>query len=412
MIKKKQLIKEIMGVPKALTPWVNSFYEIIINAINNEIKSGWVYEGELEYVHPDTGEEVSSIVKKIDPIVIPGNEVMDSLMEINGYNDKIDFLKSEMFKGLPLWGPSITILTLGLPNEVISIEEGSLVSAAINTDLTQGLSKIGSKIKVLPKVSFKFETLRPLDGKNVKSDSDLKAAISHELLHAYQKFKQLESGKPSHYGKESALNIMPHSELLLRIGVPDWKEFLHLIYLHLSYEINARVTEVYYYLKELDIDNKEDFLKEIKKTGVWKEMESLKKFNAKTFIENFKIPSLKPDFGTKNPLKMLHDIVNGVSNRLSMKQMGIDTSSKEDMLKSMVQLWDTLLQVGNEHIKQETGVDFDMLPVPDSAKKDPYLFFKFFEKRFHKKAEKWEKKLYRIWALLLQEKEEALQKNK
>lgn len=57
-------------------------------------------------------------------------------------------------------------------------------------------------------------------------------------------------------------------------------------------------------------------------------------------------------------------------------------------------------------------MDVNMEKVPQSVKKDPIKFFKFFEKRFHKKAEKWKRKLYRIGALLLQDKEEALQKNK
>ena len=32
------------------------------------------------------------------------------------------------------------------------------------------------------------------------------------------------------------------------------------------------------------------------------------------------------------------------------------------------------------------------------------MFFKFFEDRFHKKAETWKRKMYKIGALILQEK--------
>ena len=38
--------------------------------------------------------------------------------------------------------------------------------------------------------------------------------------------------------------------------------------------------------------------------------------------------------------------------------------------------------------------------VPQSAMKDPYVFFKFFEKRFHKKAERFKRKMYRVASLL------------
>ena len=402
MMKKKQLINEIMGVPRVLTPWVNSFYEIITNAVNSELKSGWDYDGELKYVNPDTNTEEITIVKKIDTIYISGEEVMNLLVEINNYSDMKDFLKSEMFKGLPLWRPSITITdTMGVPNDVFNIETGPSVSASINADLTQGLSKIG-KVPVLPNIKFGFDLLMPLDDKNIKFDSDLKAAISHELLHSYQKLKQLESGKPSHFGKEGILNILPNIEQMSGIEIEDWKSFLHLVYVHLSFEINARVTEIYYTLEELGVDNTEDFLKEIKKTGVWRQMKMLKEFDAEKFIKNFEIPNAKIKFGTKNPLAVLHDMISSLSIKTNLKKRGLDVSSNDNMLKSIIKLWDILLQAGNERLKQDIGVDFNMLPVPDSAKKDPYLFFKFFEKRFHKKAEKWEKKLYRIASLLTQ----------
>jgi hypothetical protein len=45
-----------------------------------------------------------------------------------------------------------------------------------------------------------------------------------------------------------------------------------------------------------------------------------------------------------------------------------------------------------------------MEKVPQKAKEDPYMFFKFFEDRFHKKAENWKRKMYKIGALILQEK--------
>jgi hypothetical protein len=81
------------------------------------------------------------------------------------------------------------------------------------------------------------------------------------------------------------------------------------------------------------------------------------------------------------------------------------------MLKSLIDLWDKALTIGNLGMKQ-MGLDVTMDSVPKSAKESPLKFFKFFEKRFHKKAEKWKKKLYKLGSLILQEKKEALQKNK
>lgn len=400
-MKKKQFINEIMGVPKILTPWVNSFYQIIMDAINEETKNGWEYEGEIEFMDPETKEVDLIEAKKTDEIFVPGNEVMDSLMEINGYSDMKQFLKSEMFKGLPLWRPSITIVAKGLPNEVYEKEKADSVDAAIGSELSQGLSKIGS-IPVFPNITFIFNALMPFDEESEKFKNNLKTSISHELLHAYQKIKQLEGGIGSDFGKESMLNALANHPELSNIELDNWKRFLHLVYLHLSFEINARVTQLYYSLKEMGVDTKEKFLKEIKDTSVWREMQMLKNFNADEFIKNFKLPGTELEFGTDNPIDMLHKMLSGQFQKMALKNRGLDVSSEENTLKSIINLWDVLLKTGGQHIKKETGIDFNMLPVPESAKKDPYLFFKFFEKRFHKKANKWERKLYRIASLLTQ----------
>ena len=104
-------------------------------------------------------------------------------------------------------------------------------------------------------------------------------------------------------------------------------------------------------------------------------------------------------------------MIDVLSQKQMLKSQGINVGSEESALKSMIDLWDNMLDIGNKLMKQE-NIGITMDSVPKSAKEDPMKFFKFFEKRFHKKAEKWKRKLYRIGSLLLQEKEEALQKNK
>jgi len=130
----------------------------------------------------------------------------------------------------------------------------------------------------------------------------------------------------------------------------------------------------------------------------------LEAFNAEEYIKSFKLPALKKG---ENPLLML-DIL---TQKAQLAKQGVDPRSEEAALKSLIDLWDKMLDMGNKVMKQEKiGITMDS--VPKSAKETPIKFFKFFEKRFHKKAEKWKRKLYRIGALVLQEKEEALQKNK
>ncbi len=187
------------------------------------------------------------------------------------------------------------------------------------------------------------------------------------------------------------------------IGLDWWRKFIHLVYLHLSFEINARVTQLYYYLQNKEINSKEDFLRELKKTSIWKQMKALEDFDAEEYVKSFKLPTLDME----NPLQMF-DVL---AQKAGLAKQGINVKSEEEALKSLIDLWDKMLDIGNQAL-EKSDIDITMDNVPKSAKETPMKFFKFFEKRFHKKAEKWKRKLYRIGALLLQEKEEALQKNK
>jgi hypothetical protein len=397
-MKKKELLKEIMGVPKSITPWVNSFTKIITDVIAEESKYGYEQEGEITYKDPKSGEEITDIAYKTENIVIPGDEFMERLMEFNGYSDMKDFIKSDMFKGLPLWRPEISFGVVAVP-DVLYEKDPPSIEAAVLGSLTQKLSNIG-KVPVFPNVNFNFNIIIPIGGPSSKFLSELKSTVSHELLHTYQKIKQLESGGESHYGKETILNALANHPMLNEIEIGWWKKFLHMVYLHLSFEINARITQLYYDFEEKGIKTKEDFLTELKKSNIWKQMKLLENFNAEEYIKEFELPSDEIDMVNFNPLEALHMLLQG---KMSLKDRGIDVSSEENAIKSLIDLWDKTLKIGNEGVKNKYGIDFNMLPVPDTAKKDPYLFFKFFEKRFHNKAQKWKRKLYRIGSLLIED---------
>jgi hypothetical protein len=233
------------------------------------------------------------------------------------------------------------------------------------------------------------------DYNNIDFLKELKSTISHELLHAYQKFKQMEGGSKSHFGRETILNSLTNFELFKEINITWWDQFLYLVYLHLSFEINARVTQLYYEVKEKNLKTKDDIIKEVYKSDVWKQLKMLEEFDAENFISTFKSPLPNID----NPLKTLHDFIE--SHKLNL--MGVDVESDQDIIKSLIRIWDETLRIGSETIKKTTGIDFNMMPVPKSSKQDPYQFFKFFEKRFHKKADKFKKKLHKVISLLVNE---------
>lgn len=396
-MKKVELLNEIMGVPKDLDPWIESLTKLLLDEIKSEIRGGWAEEGRFNYTDPNTGEQVEDFANKSDDVEISGSEVMDFVMKDNGFSEIKDFLNSKMFQSLPIWKPRITFNVVGIPSIVLKQEDGT-IQASVGGEITQKLSKLG-KHMVLSKLYLDFNVIIEKEGMSTKDVNELRETIAHELLHVYQKCKQLKAGKDVHFGKETALNAVANNTYFREIGIDWWRDFLNLVYLHLSFEINARIEQLYYKLKNKDIKTTDDFVRELHKSEVWRQMKMLEDFNAEEYLKSFQLPSA----GSKrNPLYMLHKLMRDTQ----LKSMGVDTSSKDSAIKSLINLWDTVLENGVKGI-QSVGVDISMDKVPQKAKEDPYVFFKFFEKRFHKKAETWKKKMYRVGALILQENNEG-----
>jgi hypothetical protein len=70
-------------------------------------------------------------------------------------------------------------------------------------------------------------------------------------------------------------------------------------------------------------------------------------------------------------------------------------------MRHLIQGWDYVLQLLNrEMVKSGVYKGKLMDFVPQKAMDDPYQFFKFFERRFHKKADRFKRKLYRIGSLV------------
>ena len=284
---------------------------------------------------------------------------------------------------------------MAIPKKLLNQHE-DIISASVGLMPDQKFSNIG-KIKVLPNLELEFNLSVEKEGISNKDINELEETISHELLHVYQKINQLKSGGESHFGPETTLNALTNNQHFKEINIDWWSKFLHLIYLHLSFEINARVTQLYHRLKNKDIKTSEDFVLELKKSNVWKQMEMLESFNAEDFINEFELPD--DDNNPSNPLAFLHNLFKDSH----YKSLGVDIESKEAAIKSLINLWDQILSVGVKAMGN-IGVNITMEKVPQKAKEDPYMFFKFFEDRFHKKAETWKRKMYKIGALILQEK--------
>ena len=69
----EELLNEIMGVPKALTPWINSITQIIYDDAST--LDEWDESGPVTYVD-DEGEEVEDEALRMEERFISGKKVM------------------------------------------------------------------------------------------------------------------------------------------------------------------------------------------------------------------------------------------------------------------------------------------------------------------------------------------------
>ena len=359
-MRKSEMINEIMGVPRVLDFWVDKITSIVILGIDQLIeqdswskRSGDI-DGELMTIY--TANRVFS-----------GTESLDEIIKLNDVTNLNELVNKKEFQEFPLYKPEIKIETTIMDDiDYDNFIDNINIEALHTYDIDRiKISKLG-KNKVYVGNIFKFNIVVPkryVDGDQTsKKDlyNKLIPVVSHELLHSYQQYQQLKKKEKPGFGKETILNIVP-SNLNIE-GINSWNEFVHTVYLHLSFEVNARVTQLYYDMKNRGIKTKEEALIYLKNSDVWSDYRMLSNFNSDEFIREF-------------------------NNELSD-----DTGY---YLRSLIDTWDVVLQSTFDHLKHKIDID-KMDPVPERAKNDPKVFFDFFEKRFHRKAEVFKRKLGKV----------------
>ncbi|MFN7656176.1 MAG: hypothetical protein ACK5OW_00135 [bacterium] len=379
-MKKKELLKEIMGVPKALNFWVDYFSIILAGMAKSISQSDEMEEAEVTYKNPNNPEEIVEDLANRGYKTMDGKTVMDWVQKIGGYSDLGQLIKNPTYKEFPLYKPTIGLMVTFVPDELYESEISGDYTKSIHAyhiwdPNTIKLSKMGGDNFVFLGQSFNFEVMVPFSWiENFDTDQFrkmLKPVIGHELTHAYETYKRfLGTGDPLK-GRETFLNVA--SETAKKSDNPYWGKFLYLIYLSLSYEINARIVELYSFIKNNDIKNQEEFMNVLQKSSIWDKIKKLQSFNAENYINNF----------------------------------------SDDEIKSLIDNWDKTLQDLNIEMTNKLGHIYKgklMDKVPQSAKENPIKFFKFFEKIFHKKGEDFRRKALRLSSLLINGEQEKIVK--
>lgn len=396
-----------MGVPKAVDYWVDIFGIILTGMAKGIINAEEIEEGPADYVDPETKEEVRATAYR-GRASMDGSEVMEWIQKIEGYSDLRELLNDSKFKQLPMYKPSIKLRILFFPDKLYNIEFGKRniedsVEASHGYDTKNiKLSKLGGDNIVFVGQEFSFTVYAPkswIDEGGFNEEQFrkmLRSSTSHELVHAYEGYNRFKGTGDPFMGRETFLNAAV--KIMKDDKYPQWKVFLHLIYLHLSFEINARITQLYYEMQNKGVRTQDEFMDTLKKSSIWEEITRLQSFDADKFMESF-------EYQDTGILGLLTDLGKQIDRKKQGLMPIMSIRGKQEGMRHLIDGWNHTLQVLNSQLTKSGVYKGKLMDVvPKKALEDPRVFFKFFEKRFHKKAETFKKKALRLASLVLDEK--------
>lgn len=356
-----KLIKETMGVPKSVDFWVNVLVSLVEDSLLMLLDGG-------------DGSSLS----------FDGNEVMEKAFSLGWSPD------SSGFKELPIVEPSLNIRLGIVSDELISTGDDYIQGGQFNTKNT-GLGNIkfpnGKESTVLTGGDIEITLLIPEehfdDGSILEFFKlDIKPYVEslffHELTHVVEYYNRILSDQ----------NVPGREHMWLSAGrespknhLEEWDHLIFLIYLHSSFELNARISEIYGLMKGLKIKTKKEFVDFLKSSRVWSYSNDLNDFNAEKYY---------------NDIVISDELRSVVDDRLGKSSS--DTEVKEYVLLALMGRWE---EDYNEMSSETDKLYGTKLPkMKPSTMSRPINFLKFWEKRFSRVGDKAIRKITKLYSLL------------
>ena len=172
-----------------------------------------------------------------------------------------------------------------------------LVGGAINIEIN------------IPESSYENGSFIELYNSEIKPYAE--SVLFHELTHVYEFYKRILSNSATP-NFEQVANL---TQMLNKMGaVDDWDELMFLIYLHLSFELNARVSEVYGLVRNKNIKSKEEFVDFLKTSRAFSYAKRLNNFSAEKFFDDFDVSQetidrIREYDGKKTPIEEIKNVV-------------------------------------------------------------------------------------------------------
>jgi len=356
----KRLIKEALGVPKSVEFWVDTFSSI-------------VNDGLLMLLSSDDKE-----------VFFNGDDIQEKAVSLgwNSMNDK--------FLDFPLAEPQLNLKLVVVPDENIVVGDDYIDAASFDTsdiDLVDATFDDGKTLPLLvggtiniqiniPESSYENGSFIELYDSEIKPYAE--SIFFHELTHVYEFYKRILSStaKPNF---EQVANL---TQMMNKMGaVDDWDELMFMIYLHLSFELNARISEVYGLLRNKKINSKEEFVDFLKTSRAFSYAKRLNNFSAEKFMEEFDVPQ---------------DTIDRI-REYDGKKTSLD-EIKNVVLKQLIQNW----SVTYEDFLKDFSAD-ETIKIPNLSPNvisSPQNFLKFWEKRFNKAGHDSLRKISRLYSAI------------
>jgi hypothetical protein len=360
-----RLVIETAGVPKSIEFWVN-----IGSSLVNDTLQILMGSDEKE-------------------VFFSGEEVQKKAVSV-GWNKN-----STSFKEFPLAEPEMSVKIIVVPDGDITKGDDYIDDASFDTSnlqITNSTFDDGSEVMLfvgglinleikIPQSTYDNGTMVDLYSSEISPYID--SVLFHEFTHVYEFYNRILNGtdKPN---SEQMWNLVSKAA---KVGVDDWDELMFLIYLHLSFEMNARVSEIYGLLRSKKITNKDGFMKELNDSRVWSYANRLKNFDATGFLSDFVVPD---------------SVVDNV-RKYDEKDTPIETI-KHDVLNDLVSNWSSWYELYLSELSSGDGDKHNDIPKLDpKITSSPEKFLKFWEKRFNRAGEDSIRKISKLYTYVTQD---------
>jgi hypothetical protein len=361
----RQIISEAAGVPDDMDMMVNIF----TNMVKDEIKS-----------FKDSGKPLKvgeADVKNYGDAEFRSGKINVGKEKSWQYVKNSPLFNKELWDKFPLYKNKITISFMIFPDEALDVN--NIKKPTINAVHIFETEKMGIKdTKGLGKTyssgEFEFDiTMGDSNWDNLETLSpNLDSVIAHEVFHSFQLFKRYTKSNQVGFGKEHTLNTLAGA--MKKDFNKEFNYFLHMLYLSLRFEHQARIPQTLRVLKSKKIENYNDFITAIKDTDAYGEAQMLKSFSADKLINDLSKTESFEDL-LRKPMARQHT------------QFALES-------------WNDILEKIIEHGRGNGMTTNPFRGMSQKLLKDPKLFFKHWEKVFDKRGDELLRSLSKLYSLL------------